>query len=708
MLKGGGMMNNSIFSKLTQRIPQQHYNEPSSSFKIRGTLLEKDGNQVRISLGGDKVLEARMKEEVDGRVGETVIVDKKDILQSKVYQDGDGNLEISNPVQSREEEEILRSLDLPINEESKEALRVLEKYGIDITKENLRYFLASKNNLEEIISGLDYETAIKLMEKNIDIEKESLDKIAIAIDEIRGEKKEFSLLKLFTRNTEMSTEDAENKAFELYGNKMGKDITDAIKALHRAGLEINKSNIEKLNMIFDKLDNLQEIEETTIIDSLKNKIEVSIDNLYKLKNSITKNIIRGEGRLSTLANRAYETMAYQPSRVTRDDIRQMQPGIKDLLRGFGMEITENLMKTAEELIYRGLEVSKENIDQVQGVKIALHGLKDILDYEKTALIIKSGVEVEKENVMVLNKIAREITENIARENTDEIHQLAQGEETSINTSQRFLNMKGLIEGIALFKDKKEALLPLLIKNSLPINLKQISNMQLLLSNKDQIAPETQKILKLLERSDRKELREIEGKFKGFLKATSIEMKSGKFDIERTYNELAKWIREIENKAYLFNKTEKEALGKIGERLKDSLDLQNQLNRNDTMFQLPIMMENQLRNLQIYIMNKKRNSRKIDPNDMSVLLNFETNNMGNINIYTSINHKKVNMKIGVKNHRDRKIFEKNSHLIGELLSKIGYELRDMSFRVEEDQDLLSMAGELAGWNRPIRSLLDIKI
>ena len=689
-------MNNSITTDMSQRIPQQSYEE-TSSVKIRGTLLEKDGNNVKIDIGNNRVLEMEVGENIEGEIGDTVVIDKGNIVKSKLHHIKEKEEDVSLPLQISDGEAILESLNLPINEESKEALRILGEYGIDITRENLLYFLQSKANLGKLIQGLDYETAIRLMEDNIDIGEKSLEEIVNIIGENRKEEQGFSLLRFFMSRNKMTVDEAEKIALQLYGNRMGKDITDIIRALSKAGLEVNKINIERVNSIFNKLDNLQDIEEATIIDSIRNKIEASIDNLYKLKNSITKNVIEIDGKLSQIGSRAYEGILSQTSRVTSEDLVAMEGSIKSILTSSGMEVTGRAMELAKELIRKGIEVTRENVERVDGVKLALVNLKDSLTYEKTAQIIKAGIQLEREDVVRLSKFADEIPQGPSP-------RAVGGQEET----REFQGIDRLVESMQLIGKNQKTILPLLIKNAIPVKLREINNMQLLLNNEKQIANELENIIKIVEKSQRRELQVLEREIKDYLFKLTEDIKSGKFKTERVYRQIGEWLEEVGDKAYLLGKGERDLLGRTSTRLRDSIELQNQLNRGDTLLQIPIIMDKQLKNLQVFIMNKKRARKKIDPDNMSILLNFDTNNMGNINIYTSVRYKRVVMKVGVKSHEDRELFQRNQKIIEGLLSDLGYELKDMDFRVEEEQNLLTMVNEIPVTYRPIRSLLDIRI
>jgi hypothetical protein len=901
-LKGGEKMNNNIFQNLSILKAQSYYGGVSSSFKIRGTLVEKHENTIKINIGKDKIIEAQLKEPIEGEVGETVIIDKKDILESRLCNEDT----VEETISIEEGRETLQKLNLPVNEETKEALQALENYGVDITKENIQDFIVSKTNLEKVIQGLDYDTAIKLMDKNINLEEESLEKIVEILEEVKEEKEGFSLFKLLGLKKDMTTGEAEKISERIYGSKMGKDITDIIKALDKAGADITKKNIDTVDRIFSKVDNLQDIEDDTVIDAIKNKIDTTIDNLYKLKNAVVKNIIAVEEKVSQWATNAYEATSFSNYTITEKDLKLMEEDIKDLLTSLDIKVTEESMSLAKDLVKAGLEISKENIEKVTNIKEALKELQGSLDYEKLATLIKSGIEIEKEEITSLAKLLKEGLETANIEDTNlegekiegilntieklqkiEDHQLLElikkgvdfklgklqfltsngnqekfllqtkgldegiqtlvhqhvrtittlnklenldfnsiayhmnsklpttleglvlsqsqapvkvlevSQETIIKNhiisrgitlglegnqqdvegakalisnnipfnrenimrlyeinnhienirdrlsshmlreltysgrvvenmeieelsnyvmkevqegvnTEKHQSLKGLIKNLEGAYPQREGILSLFMKNAIPLNLKEVEQMSFFLNNQQQITSDLNDILGTLKKSKNEEIKDLGLKIEEFLKESTENLKSGNLRGERFYQQLGRWMREVDSKSHFMEATVKQDFEKNSEDLRESLNLQSQLNKEDAVLQFPIMMENQLKNLQMYILNNKKSSKKIDPDNMSVLLNFDTNNMGNINIYTAVNYKKVVMKVGVKNLQDKNLFENNIKKIEGLLKELGYELKEMSFRIEEGQDLLTMAEEDIQIHQPIKRFLDITI
>jgi len=846
-------MNNNIWGKsLYSNVINSYMKTPSNS-KIKGTLLELNGNKIKLSIGNEKALDITLNKPLKAVVGDTIVIDKKDIVKSQIINEV-GAKSVSNS--QNKYDYILSSLGIPKKEESTWAVKTLDNYGVDITKENILSFMSAKEQLGNISEKLDYDTVIKLKDKDVDFEKESLQKVLQEMQTVQGEKRPFSLLRFLGIKKDMSTEDAEKIANTLYGSNMGKDITDIIKALDKAGLEPTKAKIDEINSIFSKLHNIENIEDKTIIDSLKNKVEASIDNLYKLKNAVVRGAIHAEDKLGQLASKVYGAYGGTVSAVTERDLSQIEGDIRSRLEDLGLRITEELIKLSKDVITKGLDLTKENLEKILSVKGAIAEISTSLDYEKTALLMASGVTVEKidvselanmlgvpeglaeESISIgLNRLELlELIENIdiktlalhmklnlpttleslkatqelqdrevivdseldiaaqtyLRSNSDKLGaimdegyskemakallqngialnninmqeiyilkksldrisdnltsdmiQVAIDEGTAVeklslnklahmidssktdglkkdkgtesvltttsDSSEVVNTMKGMVDALKqITPERRDSIISLLMKNAMPLTLKEVQNLSFFLSNEKQIGQQLEEILDLIHKNSNAEIVKLAEELKQNLTKLNVNIKEGKQVSERPYEEFSKILRDLESKSSFLSSGERLGLQKSGQKLLDSLELQLHLNREDTLLQLPLMMGDQLKNLQMYIMRDKKGSKKIDPKNMSVLLNFDTNNMGNVNIYVAVNYKNIVMKMGLGNRDDQNLVEDYSKDLENYLKDLGYDLKDLSFRVDDDNHILSMIEETEGNHRSMKKLLDVKI
>jgi len=78
-------MNNNIWGKsLYSNVINSYMKTPSNS-KIKGTLLELNGNKIKLSISNEKALDITLNKPLKAEIGDTVVIDKKDIVKSKLF-----------------------------------------------------------------------------------------------------------------------------------------------------------------------------------------------------------------------------------------------------------------------------------------------------------------------------------------------------------------------------------------------------------------------------------------------------------------------------------------------------------------------------------------------------------------------------------------------------------------------------------------------
>ncbi|WP_026478977.1 DUF6240 domain-containing protein [Alkaliphilus transvaalensis] len=760
---------------------------------------------------------------------------------------------------------LLKSFNMPVKEDLVQALKILDIHGLNLSKDNLTQYISAKNQLEELVKGLDYNTALELIKDDVDLENESLEEVVEKLEDAKKEEKSFSLRNLLKGFKSLSTDEAEEIAYKLFGNKQGKDITDIIKALHKAGMEISRKNINRVNDVFNKLHNIKDYSDEGLVEVVKNKIETNIDHLYKMKNSIKRGAIAIEEKLSHYASKIYDNFNASRSKPTEKDLRLLEEDIKGLLEREGVETTNESVALSKKLIKHDMEVSKENINKVYQLKENLEVLVKVLDKEKLALLIKAGYDVEKEGIanlvkliqeldsvaleaqlpnesplteeakineilekviklgeikdeellLLLNKgedfklkdlqhikmtggymasseiegnltyngtvkmisllnqigsgdintIGQHIRNNIPitieslayKDSTNKgqadtiVNKLASVMGTNNEVQQVFREMnfirsnltasmvasgieKGLqlekmelgkvtnfindyqmtkgnwelIETLPQIQKQGENLLAILMKNNMPTNLKDLQQVSHFLKNEHQIGHQLQDIFDRLQREGKESLKNEVTEMKLKIKEMTDELKNGKVDLRKYNQEFSRIIKSLENMGSQLDSKAREELAKGLNKLSETIETQNQLNEKDTAIQMPIMMDHQIKNLQIYVMKEKQGSKKIDPKNMSVLLNMDTNSMGNINVYLGVNYKQLTLKVGVNYKENQELMEENLPTLKTMLSNLGYEIKEISFKVEEDLHLMSMIEEIAEKQKTVKHSIDMMI
>ncbi len=786
------------------------------------------GNKISLNrIYSNNMIQSRKKENMSNIIKDT---------------NKDNAIKRTSTSKSADNVKLLSKFNLPIEDSLINGIEVLEKHGVNLSKKNLLDFVSAKKNLSFIANNLDSNMLQKLSEKEVDIKQDPLQKISDHIKEMKNVGEQKSLLTLLAQGKKLTSEEAARIAKDLFGSKMGKDVKEAIKALHKSGAEITKENVNLINDTLNNLNQLKNNEDETIIKTMKKAIEPSIENLIKIKNNITKGAVMSDEKLSQGVTANYEKLSVSgnyniDNGITDKELAFMEDEIKEILKKEGIESTKENIELAKKLIRNQVPVSKENLENVTQTKEAIEILKGQLSYEKLTMLYKAGVNVDKEHVVdivelvnsleseselidkspnsmkndegkineilnrlnklnsmqdkdlilllkkgidfkvgILNKlvlapklentllaedislqnayntisevvnsfnllnemqlstIARQLstnslttldnlvlalTQNNVKANQASIKQLFEiskqvnyvkqnitssmiknGVDNKMNIMSVEINkltefVRGqtkvydgeqMLKSLPNINNNKDSILAMLMKNNMPLALKEAENMLLLFDNQKQIGEQIGNILNELEHSPTNTAKNEAKEIRQLLNAITNDIKLGNFDIDKTLGKIAKSIEFLQNLMYSVDGSSNTEIEKALKDLMSSLEFQNQMNKNNLVLQLPIMMSEYAKNLQLFVMNQKKGSKKIDPKDMSLLLNIDTKNMENVNIYISVKNNKAAIKFGVKEQKHRTIIENRSNDLIDLMQEVGYDIKNLSFRVDEEASI----------------------
>lgn len=366
--------------------------KPTLPYDIEGVLVEKEGKDVVV----EKTIEnkniqysLRLKEEIIGNIGDIIEISKENIVAVKVEEKKveENEYDKDDHNQVRKAEDIIRELGLEFTEDNIRLIEFLLRNGIAITKDSVNSYIKSREYLEKIVDNIDANSFVKLMERGIDIEEESLQKIAETLEEIKNEKS-FSLKRLLRLERDLTYKEAEEIAKKIYGQKMGKDVYDTIIALHKAKLPITKENINKSIEIMAKIHNLKTIKDEAYIKIIKEEIIFSIDNLYKLNNSYTKTDID-----INLNARDFETFT-----IVQDTSID---SLKQILVELNIEVNAENINILREFIVNDMVMDRTSYDKIISMKNTLKELISLLDQEEIARLSKKGVNPLEEDIFKL-------------------------------------------------------------------------------------------------------------------------------------------------------------------------------------------------------------------------------------------------------------------------------------------------------------------
>lgn len=144
-------------------------------------------------------------------------------------------------------------------------------------------------------------------------------------------------------------------------------------------------------------------------------------------------------------------------------------------------------------------------------------------------------------------------------------------------------------------------------------------------------------------------------------------------------------------------------------LQNALQFFNQANTYHTFVQMPLMINNRQTTGELYVMRGKSKRGKIDPNQFTLFISLNTENLGLVETFLNAANRCVTVNFRVDDEKLAGFVKSNYKTLYDALLKKGYKLADMKCRLHADDtvNLLNAekkTGDLLG----INARLDLKI
>ena len=253
-----------------------------------------------------------------------------------------------------------------------------------MTKENIESFIMSKKYLKEIIENIDYDSYIKLLDRDVNLKEDSLQKIAEALWEINKEE-DLSLKDILKLNRGLSYKEAEEISQKIFGRKMGKDVYDSIIALDKANMPINKENIEKVLEVIDKLQDLKYIDDQILIEFLEEDLPMSIEALYNFKHSYSLGILD-----VNFTSSIYEQFVIEKELSLEELLK--------LLKELNLEQNQENLILLRELLLAGVNLTRESFESLLNMKSTLKELVSLMNEENVVRLMEEGIDPLREDI----------------------------------------------------------------------------------------------------------------------------------------------------------------------------------------------------------------------------------------------------------------------------------------------------------------------
>lgn len=151
----------------------------------------------------------------------------------------------------------------------------------------------------------------------------------------------------------------------------------------------------------------------------------------------------------------------------------------------------------------------------------------------------------------------------------------------------------------------------------------------------------------------------------------------------------------------------EQLAPLTGEIKNSINFMNNVNNNFVYYQVPINVNLNQTEFDLYVAKRERKS-KIDPKNTSIFISLNTNNLGLVESLISINYKSIDFNFRLQDKRIIDLFEKNRGILEELITDKGYSINKLSFSCTKDRTNILNADNMLKSSKKGNNAVDVKI
>lgn len=197
-----------------------------------------------------------------------------------------------------------------------------------------------KKTINDIINSVTEEDVKSILQSDYNPEKISLDIFKKIIDQNKTAVNEADYEKLEEEANEQVNEFREQFSDE-------GTLKQVITNLKKYNLPVNLKNINKVYQVLDKFDAIKDLSNGSIANLIKQNKELTVENIYKAKFTAAKN-------------------------NSSDDLKELEPNIKELLKSAGLPITKDMMDLSKLLINNDVPLDDDTLSKIKLLKVQIN------------------------------------------------------------------------------------------------------------------------------------------------------------------------------------------------------------------------------------------------------------------------------------------------------------------------------------------------
>ena len=357
---------------------------------------------------------------------------------------------------------------------------------------------------------------------------------------------------------------------------------------------------------------------------------------------------------------------------SKDHLPEKTDKIVSLLNDYNLKATVENIELVKQLIDGGLAASKENILTVQQMKFGYETLLELLSNNNIPKSLASMDIVE-----VLNILMKSEQQDILRK------------EGFLNNSIESSKASNEIKSL---QSEKHLLLPstydiditklvFIFKNSLMPNLSNITNINNIVLKDYTMNEQIKYIITVLKNNN--DTKEMAAGLEKTLSKFHCMIMQNKLDLESILKELYTKLDLIRQTVENTGSQTREISNQI-ENVKNGLDFLSKINQYQTFIQIPMNINNENTNLELYILKDNKRRKNYGDNNLKVFLSLNTKNLSIVQVIIDIKNTDINCCFKLASDEAKRYMGRYEDDLRDCIISLGYKEIKLSFTVTDKE------------------------
>ncbi|RCX20044.1 hypothetical protein DFR58_102113 [Anaerobacterium chartisolvens] len=170
---------------------------------------------------------------------------------------------------------------------------------------------------------------------------------------------------------------------------------------------------------------------------------------------------------------------------------------------------------------------------------------------------------------------------------------------------------------------------------------------------------------------------------------------GEINVKKLYRELLAKLDVLKDAAGLSGLMQKNEIASRIDNIENNIRFMNQLNNCTTYIQIPVSMPGGTATGELYVLKRDPKRKRIDPDNVTMLVSLNTENIGKIDSLIGVNKKNITLSVRASDERVIDFIKGYHKDLYERLCEKGFKLVDFKVRKTEEDPHLMNAERVAG-------------